>query len=413
VNKTGLTAAALGLLLASAGVAAGQGGGYRVDGEGFICNWLLLDPIELGDKAGTHEEDSQKEFFNKEFFTDQNKAAPKLGDKVKADGKEMVWKTNSGFALDLKKIADAAGKPYEKAITLGVCYVWADADLGNVKLKVGSDDSSCWWLNGKEVGRVYAGRACEKDTDVKDGLSLKKGCNVLRFEVINGDGEYGVCARFTDKDDKPLKNLKVSTAPSAAPGELLSVDEEGFIGNWVILDPIELGEKAGTHEEDSQKEFFNKEYFPNQVKATPEGGEKVKVDNKEMVWKAVANSSDAMIDLKKLADRDGKPIDRTIVLGLCYVMADADLNDLKLKIGSDDGSCWRLNDKEVIRVYAGRAYEKDQDVKGGLSLKKGLNVLRVGVINGDGEFGFCARFTDKDDKPVKNIRILLVPPESK
>jgi len=94
-------------------------------------------------------------------------------------------------------------------------------------------------------------------------------------------------------------------------------------------------------------------------------------------------------------------------------MADADLNDLKLKIGSDDGSCWRLNDKEVIRVYAGRAYEKDQDVKGGLSLKKGLNVLRVGVINGDGEFGFCARFTDKDDKPVKNIRILLVPPESK
>ena len=405
-----LMVAALGLC-ASVGVAAEQAGGYRVDGDGFICNWLLLDPIEVGEKAGTHEEDSQKEFYSKEFFAGQNKAAPKAGDKVKVGDKEMVWKTNSSFALDLKKIADAAGKPCEKAITLGMCYVWAEADLSDVKLKIGSDDSSCWWLNDKEVIRVYAGRGCEKDQDVKDGLSLKKGCNVLRFEVINGDGEYGVCARFTDKDDKPLRSLKVSAAPGVAPKELLPVDEEGFIGNWLILDPIELGEKAGTHEENSQKEFID--YYTNQAKATPEAGEKVKVGDKEMAWKAVSNGADAIIDLRKLAERAGKPTDRTVVLGLCYILADADMNDLKLKIGSDDSSCWWLNDKEVIRVFGGRACEKDQDTKDGLSLKKGVNVLRVVVINGEGEFGFCARFTDKDDKPVRNIRIPPAPPESK
>ena len=36
--------------------------------------------------------------------------------------------------------------------------------------------------------------------------------------------------------------------------------------------------------------------------------------------------------------------------------------------------------------------------------------MRAAVIHGEGDFAFCARFTDKDDKPVKNITILLAPP---
>ena len=405
--------AALGLC-ASAGIAAEQPGGYSPDNDGFICNWLLLDPIEVGEKAATHEEDSEKGFFDKEFFADQNKALPRLGDKVKVGSNEMAWKSTGDFALNLKKIAEDAGKPFEKAITLGVCYVWADADMADVKLKIGSDDSSCWWLNGKEVIRVYSGRAMEKDQDTKDGLALKKGCNVLAFRVINGDGEYGACARFTDKNDKPLANLKVALAPGAAPKDACPVDPEGFIGNWLILDPIELGDKAGTHEEDSQKEFFDKEYFPGQAGSTPEAGTKVKVGDKEIAWRAVANGAqEATINLRAWAEHAGKPTDNTVVLGVCYIMADADMNNLKLKIGSDDSACWRLNDKEVIRVFAGRACEKDQDTKEGLALKKGLNVLRVIVTNGNNDFGFCGRFTDKDDKPVKNLRILLAPPESK
>ena len=55
-----LMVAALGLC-ASAGIAAEQPGGYSPDNDGFICNWLLLDPIEVGEKAATHEEDSEKE----------------------------------------------------------------------------------------------------------------------------------------------------------------------------------------------------------------------------------------------------------------------------------------------------------------------------------------------------------------
>ena len=339
---------------------------------------------------------------------------PRLGDKVKVGATEMAWKTGGDWTLNLRKIAEDAGKPFEKAIVLGVCYVWADADMTDVKLKIGSDDSSCWSLNGKDVIRIYSGRACEKDQDTKDGLALKKGCNILAFRVINGDGDFSACARFTDKNDKPLTSLKVALQPGAAPKDVLPVDAEGFINNWLILDPIELGDKAGSHDEESQKEFFDKQFFAGQAGATPAADMKVKVGDKEMAWKAVANAAQEwMINLKAMADRAGKGCDNSVVLGLCYLWADADMNDLKLKIGSDDSSCWRLNDKEVIRVFSGRACEKDTDTKDGLALKKGLNVLRVIVINGGGEFGFCARLTDKDDKPVKNVKILLAPPETK
>jgi hypothetical protein len=200
-------------LLAMAGVAGEEAATYKPDDEGFIRNWLVVGPIALGEKAATHEEDSQKGFFDKEFWTGQKKAMPKNGDKVTVDGKELAWKAVAAeeFALNFVKIYD--GQAATNSLVLGVAYVVADADMDGLKLKIGSDDSSMWTLNDKELKRVYAGRAVEKDQDTIEGVTLKKGVNVLRMAVINGDGEYGACARFTDKDDKPVTNLKISLTP--------------------------------------------------------------------------------------------------------------------------------------------------------------------------------------------------------
>ena len=99
--------------------------------------------------------------------------------------------------------------------------------------------------------------------------------------------------------------------------------------------------------------------------------------------------------------------DNSLGLGIVYITAPDEMKDLKLKIGSDDSSMWILNDKEVKRVYAGRGVDKDQDTAEGITLNKGVNVLRAFVINGNGDWGLCARFVDKDDKPVKNIEISL------
>jgi hypothetical protein len=40
-------------------------------------------------------------------------------------------------------------------------------------------------------------------------LTLKKGSNTIVFKVINEGGDWSGCARFTDKDGKPIKGLKV------------------------------------------------------------------------------------------------------------------------------------------------------------------------------------------------------------
>jgi len=190
---------------------ADAGKTYKPNDEGFIVNWLVLDPIKLPEAAATHEEDSQKEFLNKEFFKGQKEATPKDGDKVTVDGKERAWhaRPTDDDALSFEDFAD----DITNSLFMGVAYIICDNDMPDVKLAIGSDDSSMWMLNGKEVIRVYEGRAVDKDQNTSPALSLRKGMNVLCFAVINGDGPAGACARFVDKDGNPIKSFTVSLTP--------------------------------------------------------------------------------------------------------------------------------------------------------------------------------------------------------
>ncbi|MGD0091978.1 MAG: hypothetical protein ABSE73_18860 [Planctomycetota bacterium] len=184
---------------------------YKVDDEGFIRNWLLLDVIQLDDKAGNHDEDNQKEFFNKEFFPGQKKCAPKDGDKVKVGTAENKW---TAFQSDDSLVMF---KEQDNSMYMAVAYVICENEMADVKMKIGSDDSSCWIVNGTEVFRVYAGRAVGKDDDTTKAFKLNKGSNTILVEVINGGGPSGMCCRIVDKDDKPVKNVTISLTPPAAP----------------------------------------------------------------------------------------------------------------------------------------------------------------------------------------------------
>ena len=42
---------------------------------------------------------------------------------------------------------------------------------------------------------------------------LRKGTNVLMLKVVNERQDWSACARFTDKNGKPLHNLKVTLTP--------------------------------------------------------------------------------------------------------------------------------------------------------------------------------------------------------
>jgi hypothetical protein len=79
----------------------------------------------------------------------------------------------------------------------------------DVRLAIGSNAASVWWVNGHEVIGIYGDRQTVIDDGVSKRLTLKKGTNVIRAAVVNGGGATDFCARFLGKDDKPLKNLTV------------------------------------------------------------------------------------------------------------------------------------------------------------------------------------------------------------
>ncbi|MGA2854497.1 MAG: acetylxylan esterase, partial [Verrucomicrobiota bacterium] len=83
-------------------------------------------------------------------------------------------------------------------------------DMPNVRLAIGSNASSVWWVNGQEVAGIYGDRQTVVDDGVSKRLTLKKGPNVVRGAIINGSGMTDFCARFLDADDKPITNLTLN-----------------------------------------------------------------------------------------------------------------------------------------------------------------------------------------------------------
>ncbi len=169
-----------------------------VNAEGFVQRWLVLGPIPLGGA-----EADPNAALGKEWVPGQKGLKPAQHDKATVAGTEYRWEVGNStdFVLDL----GAA----ENSICVAVSYVTSEADVAEATLLTGSDDGAIWWLNGLEVQRVLAGRACEKDQDRSPKpVSLKKGVNVLMTGVINGGGPTGACARFVDKEGAPLLQLK-------------------------------------------------------------------------------------------------------------------------------------------------------------------------------------------------------------
>jgi hypothetical protein len=85
------------------------------------------------------------------------------------------------------------------------------------------------------------------------------------------------------------------------------------------------------------------------------------------------------------------------------------MRNVRLAIGSNAASIWWLNSEEVIGIYGDRQTVIDDGVSKRLTLTKGLNTIRVAVINAGGATDFCARFLDANGAPVRGIRARLGP----
>ena len=154
----------------------------------------------------------------KEYFPNQFTVIPKDGDKVTVGGTELTWHAVDTKRLQRQPVSLRLG--LEASRRSNVLF-WAVTDVNcpqempNVRLAIGSNAASIWWVNGKEVIGIYSDRHSIIDDGVSKRLTLNKGPNIVRCAVINAPGGATICARFLDADDKPLKGFTVSVGALA------------------------------------------------------------------------------------------------------------------------------------------------------------------------------------------------------
>jgi hypothetical protein len=178
------------------------------DEEGFIRRWLLLESIG----ANALTDSAVQAAVKREYFPDQYTVIPHDGDKVTVNGTELTWHAvdTTLFNVNLYHFAYALGKPTSNVLFWAVTVVDCSNELKNVRLAIGSNAASVWWVNGKEVIGIYGDRQTVIDDGVSKRLTLKKGQNIVRCAVVNGGGATDFCARFLDAEDKPVKNFTVN-----------------------------------------------------------------------------------------------------------------------------------------------------------------------------------------------------------
>ena len=183
------------------------------DPEGFIQRWLLLEPINKPNRSNTVFTDSYiRTAFTTEYFPDQFTLLPKNGEKVKVGEQELIWHAldSKNFNVKLFRFAYGLDKQVYGVLFWAVTVVNSPREMINVRMAVGSNSASMWWLNGKEAVILSGDRRMVMDDCVSPRLTLNKGKNIIRGAVINGPGMSDFCVRFLDEKGEPIKDLTIS-----------------------------------------------------------------------------------------------------------------------------------------------------------------------------------------------------------
>jgi hypothetical protein len=183
------------------------------DPDGFLQRWLLLEPINKPNRSNTVFTDSYiRNAFNTEYFANQFTVVPHDGDKVTVAGEELAWHAldSANWNVKLFRFAYGLNKPTYGVLFWAVTVVNCPREIINVRMAVGSNSASMWWLNGQEAVILSGDRRMVMDDCVSKRLTLNKGRNVIRGAVINGPGLSDFCVRFIDENGEPIKDITLS-----------------------------------------------------------------------------------------------------------------------------------------------------------------------------------------------------------
>ena len=163
------------------------------DAEGFIRRWTLLEPV--------HYEVRSNIMLTESY----------LKDMVAKEWKKVNWKKGKWHTIDSRtynvrafRFAELTGNEPYHSLFWGTTVIDCPQELQNVRLAVGSNGASCWWLDNQPVLTLDGDRRMVQDDGVSPRLTLKAGRNVLRFCLVNGPGLSDFCVRIIDEKGNPV-----------------------------------------------------------------------------------------------------------------------------------------------------------------------------------------------------------------
>jgi hypothetical protein len=180
----------------------------RTNADGFIQRWLLLEPVRV---PGQLTQSAVRAAIEKDFQA-PSAALPHDGEKLTAGDSDLTWHAvdTTTYNVNLYHFAYALKKPTSNVLFRAVTVVNAPREMTGVRLAIGSNAASVWWVNGTEATALYNDRQTVIDDGVSKRLTLNAGPNIIRAAIVNAGGATDFCARFLDANDRPITTLTVS-----------------------------------------------------------------------------------------------------------------------------------------------------------------------------------------------------------
>jgi hypothetical protein len=175
------------------------------DANGFIQRWLLLEPIRV---PGQLTQAAVRTAVETDFPVSPT-SLPRDGDTLKVGDSELPWHAvdTVNYNVNLYHFAYALNKPTTNVLFWVFTVVNSPREMGDLRLAIGSNAASVWWVNGQEATALYNDRQTVIDDGVSKRLTLHKGPNVIRAAIVNAGGATDFCARFLDENDRPVTTL--------------------------------------------------------------------------------------------------------------------------------------------------------------------------------------------------------------
>jgi hypothetical protein len=184
-----------------------------VDERGFIHRWLVLEPVPA---PGRLTESAVQDALKSAALPQPGE--PRDGGLTTVQGTQLAWHAvdTTHYNVNLYHFAYALSKPTSNVLFWVETEVDSPREMSGVRLAIGSNAASRWWLNDEPLIALNDDRQTVIDDGVSKRVTLRQGRNVIRAAVINGGGATDFCARFLDANDQPVTGLRVSVSSAAA-----------------------------------------------------------------------------------------------------------------------------------------------------------------------------------------------------